>query len=73
MKQENISYYGQFMLDNIGFIFVDRKTGMKVYKWEVYNTFECFPEELSQIYDGSHVRYARLSNIDGMDEKKFNF
>lgn len=72
MKQD-ISPYAQWMIDNTGYMFVDRKDGKPVQKWLMYNTFGGDPKVMATIYEGTHSRYMRMVKVDEIKENKFDF
>lgn len=68
-----MSPFGQFMMDNLGYMFVSREAGAPIEKWLIHNTFAKDINLLQQIYEGTHPKYVRIKRVDEIRSKKFNF
>lgn len=49
--------FKQFMTQNKGYYFLDKKANKEVAKWEIFNTFK--GKELEDVYNGFQIRYER--------------
>jgi len=49
--------FKQFMAQNKGYYFLDKKTNKEVTKWEIFVTFK--GKELEDVYIGTQIRYER--------------
>lgn len=56
----NLSPYTNFMLDNIGYYFENKKNGKKLDKWEIWETFGDDFHTLNLIYLNRHSLYKRV-------------
>ena len=56
-KGWNKDFFEQFMAENKGYYFLDKKANKEVAKWEIFNTFK--GKELEDVYTGVQIRYER--------------
>ena len=56
--------YFEFMLNNLGYTFVDNITLLKARKDILHNLYMSSPEDLRQLTAGTHGRYRRKTHED---------